>query len=218
MDKWRMSRSVILMGTLSCLIITSSAVPSSRVFAPSAAPEAGAGEEENRNVRLLGNMVTKDVNEFSPEIQKFCTGAENPSLCEETIAPYVEGSLDPMKALEREMQATLEQAREIASQIKSELTNTGTAKNALDALGICKDQYGDILDTINECLGLLAQHNVVDAYFKFSAVISDKSSCDDAFQESPGLDMPFSNDSTTLFQLGGNVLATLDSMVNNHRI
>ncbi|KAL9318827.1 hypothetical protein ACSQ67_015344 [Phaseolus vulgaris] len=50
-----------------------------------------------------------------------------------------------------------------------------------------------------------------------SAVISYKSSCDDAYDESPGVDMPFRQESTILFRLSGNCVTALHTIVNNHK-
>jgi len=74
-----------------------------------------------------------------------------------------------------------------------------------------------MLDAINETIELLGQHNVVDSFYKFSSVISYKTACEDAFVESPGVEIPFSQDSRTLFDLGGNCLGIMNTLVNNHK-
>lgn len=200
MDHFRFNKTLLLIGALSCLLLftTAAAVPSTRL---------------NSGLRHLLATPT-----FSPEITQFCSGTENPSLCAETIAPYLTGSFDPVKALETEINATLKKASEIAAIISKKLNDPTTAKNAMDALDICKSQYGDMLDSIKEAVNMVAQLNVVEAYHKMSAVISYKSSCDNAFTESPGVEMPFAQESTTLFQLGGNCLAVMDTIVNNHKV
>jgi len=71
------------------------------------------------------------------------------------------------------------------------------------------------METVNEAVELLNEQNVVDAYYKFSSVISDQSTCEDAFVESPGVTIPFAEDSHTVYQLGGNCLAIMDAMVNS---
>ncbi|XP_020209848.1 uncharacterized protein LOC109794819, partial [Cajanus cajan] len=180
--------TILIAATLSCLLLSATAVPSSRFFdvniPPSAAPIAQPNFQESKI--SLGGLIAHVAHEFSPQILQFCTGTENPSLCAETIAPYLDGTFDPVKALETEINATLSEAKNIAANISALLDDPATEAAALDALGICKSQYADMVDTIKEAVDLVAQQNVVDAYYKFSAVISYKCSCDDAFVESPG--------------------------------
>ncbi|CAJ1969695.1 unnamed protein product [Sphenostylis stenocarpa] len=189
MDCFVVNKTLLLIGVLSCLLLsTTTAVPSSRP------------------VRTLLAAV------ISPEINQFCIGTENPTLCAETIAPFATIPFDPVKALEAEIKATLQEATRIAGIISKQLVDPATAKNAKDALSICKSQYGDMLDSIKETLDQLAKKNLVEANNKFNVVLSFKSSCDDAIQESPGVVMPFAQDSTKLFQLGGNCLALMDTI------
>ncbi|KAL3031123.1 hypothetical protein AAZX31_02G011200 [Glycine max] len=215
MDHLRFNKTtLVLIGTLSCLLLSITAVPSTRVLelAPSEAPTA---EPTASGISLFDNLLAK---ESSPMILKFCTGTENPTLCAETIAPYLTGTFDPIQALETEINATLEKAEEIAGNIKKMLDDPTTTKNAMDALGICQSQYDNILDNIKETVELVGNQNVVDAWYRFSSVLSYKEACEDAFKESPGVDMPFPEDNTKLFQLSGNCLAVMDGIVNNHKM
>jgi len=195
MDHFRFNKTLLLIGALSCLLTIAAAARSTPL---------------NSGLRHL--LVA------SPELTQFCSGTDNPTLCTETIAPFLDGSFDPVKALETEINATLQKASEIATSISKQLEDPATAKNALDALNICKSQYGDMLDSIKEALNLVSQFNVVDAYHKMSAVISYKSSCDDAYDESPGVEMPFRQEASTLFDLSGNCVTILNTIVNNHKV
>ncbi|KAK7354120.1 hypothetical protein VNO80_19578 [Phaseolus coccineus] len=196
MDHFRFNQTLFLVEVLSCLLLSTIATACSTPL----------------------NSGSRRLLVVSPELTQFCSDTDNPSLCNETIAPFLDGSFNPVKALETEMKATLQKASDIAASISKQLEDPTTAKNALDALNICKSQYGDMLDNINESLNLVAQLNVVDAYHKMSAVISYKSSCDDAYDESPGVIMPFRQESTTLFQLSGNCVTALNTIVNNHKV
>jgi len=169
----------------------------------------------NIDSNAIINGLFKTSPEIRPDILEFCRGTENPTLCSETIAPFMQGSFDPIKALETEMKATLNQTKKVTIIIAEALTNPNTDKRARGALGICKSQYKSIVDTIKEAVELLNQQNVVDAYYKFSSVISDQSTCEDAFVETRGVSIPFPEDSLAVFQLGGNCLAIMDGMVNN---
>ncbi|KAK7344371.1 hypothetical protein VNO77_13895 [Canavalia gladiata] len=213
---------VILLVTLSSFPVFINAVPSTFTLqlSPAGAPSS-VPESTDENVNLLGNLMslTDPVpDKFNPEIVKFCAGTEDPTHCAETITPYLRDGFDPIRALETEINATMVKAKEIAAVIAKLLSDPNTSKKSLEALDICQSQYGDMMDTIKEALQLVAQQNVVDAYYKFSSVISDKSACDDAFKESPGASNPFAQNSEALFQLGGNCLSIMDGIVNNNKL
>ncbi|XP_004495898.1 uncharacterized protein [Cicer arietinum] len=170
---------------------------------------------------LLGTfnpLSAEAAKQVDPEIVKLCIDGENPALCAETISKLLDGPFDPLKALEIEVGATHDQAKAVESTITKLLKDPSTDKKAIDALDICKSQYGNMLDAIKESVKLLEEQNVVDAYYKFNAVISYRSACEDAFVESPGVEMPFSQDSQALFDLGGNCLGIMNALVNNIKL
>ncbi|XP_061338389.1 uncharacterized protein LOC133285218 [Gastrolobium bilobum] len=214
---FRFNKSLLLILSLSYLLVSSNAIPLTRVLhippvgSPTVAPHMDL-------IDGIMSLAAKAVTKISPQISKFCTGTENPTLCAQTIAPFLDGSFDPIKALETLVNATLNHTRKVCGTITKLINDPSTSKNALDALGICKSQYDDIMDTVKEAIELIEQQNVVDAYYKFSSVIGDQSSCEDAFNESPGVNMPFAKDSQTLYQLGGNCLAIMDGIVNNSKL
>ncbi|KAL2345489.1 hypothetical protein Fmac_006774 [Flemingia macrophylla] len=191
-------------------------LPFHTLIAPTPTPQPA--KEPETNILNLGEALkgaSESILKPGPHIMEFCHGTENPTLCADTIAPFFHGSFDPVKALETEIKATLNQTMKVASIIADALASPDTDKNALDVLDVCRSQYESIVDTVKESLELLAQQNVVDAYYKFNSVISDQSACEDAFVESPGVQNPFAGDSLTVFQLGGNCLAIMDSLVNS---
>ncbi|KAJ1412557.1 Pectinesterase inhibitor domain [Sesbania bispinosa] len=207
-------KSLLLTVSLSCLLLSSHAS-----IAPSVSPAPTTSKTEYKvetNIFEEAVKVSQTVFKPEPEVLEFCTGTENPTLCADTIAPYFHGSFDPIKALETEIDATLNKTLSVAGVISKSLNNPSTNKKTLDALDICKSQYKSIVDTIKEAKELLNQQNVVDAYYKFSSVISDRTACEDAFAESPGADSPFADDSFAVYELGGNCLAIMDGIVNNH--
>ncbi|XP_020234861.1 uncharacterized protein LOC109814763 [Cajanus cajan] len=202
------NKNLLLFVSLSTLLISTNAMPLFSLIAPSPSPSSSPSQH------IFDKALKASQNIFQPELIEFCQGTENPTLCADTIAPLFHGTFDPIKALETEIQATLNQTLKVASVIANSLVNPATDKNALDALDICKSQYESIVDTTKESLELLSRQNVVDAYYKFNSVISYQSSCEDAFAESPGVENPFAHDSLTVFQLGGNCLAIMDGLVN----
>ncbi|XP_050892248.1 uncharacterized protein LOC127097808 [Lathyrus oleraceus] len=265
---FRFNKSLLVILSLSSLLLSTNAVPSTRIIdfistsfptaghksriidyistsvpavasssrhidfpsisVPAAAPSSGVIVSGDSNVilehasqsgaTLLGNIADRAAYRAYPEIMNLCIDGENVALCVETILKEMNGPFDPLKALEIEVDATLVQAKTVAGTIQKLLQDPSTDKKAMEALGICHSQYGDMLDAIKEAVDLLQQQNVVDAYYKFNAVIAYKSACDDAFVESPGVKIPFSQDSETLFQLGGNSLGIMNELVNHVRI
>ncbi|KAL9332336.1 hypothetical protein ACSQ67_001946 [Phaseolus vulgaris] len=196
---------------LSSLLLSTHAITD----APSPSPSSSQILSTETNILTIQSNAITTLFKPSSEILDFCKGTENPTLCSETIAPFMQDMFDPIKALETEMEATLNQSKKVSDIISEALTNPNTDQRARGALNICKSQYKSIAQTVKDAVELLNQQNVVDAYYKFSSVISDQSTCEDAFVESRGVTIPFADDSLGVFQLGGNCLAIMDSMVNN---
>ncbi|TKY61699.1 pectinesterase protein [Spatholobus suberectus] len=199
------NKNLLLIVSLSSLLLSTRATP--HIIASSPPPVLSP----NHNTDPIFTKALK----ATQQVVEFCSGTENATLCAETIAPHFQSSFDPIKALETEIEATRNQSMKVAGIIAKSLGDPSTDKKARDALDICKSQYKSIVDATKEAVELLNLHNVVDAYYEFSSVISDHSACEDAFKESPGVSIPFADDSFTVFQLGGNCLFIMDGMVNS---
>ncbi|KAL1350910.1 hypothetical protein HN51_014881 [Arachis hypogaea] len=193
--------------------------------APSPVPSVNPTSELTKTAGLFGGLGSNlfnlklegDAAKFRAQIQHFCTGTENPVLCAKTIAPFVHGFMfDPFKALEAEMKITLNVTLEVHASIVVEVDSPATQDAAKGALHVCKSCYKNMIETIQEALELVQRFDVVDAYYKFSSVLSDRSACDDAFVESKGVTNPISEKSALVYQLGGNCLAIMDGWINNH--
>ncbi|CAL0302381.1 unnamed protein product [Lupinus luteus] len=212
------TKSLFLVVSISALLLSTNAVPTTRSIIPSYNAQTPTG---SRAGSLIGiNTIFKDsakatqqIIRVSPRIILFCKNTENPALCIETIAPNLQDEFNPIMALETEIKATLNQSLKISNIIAQSLDHSSNEAKA--ALRICKSQYRNIVDTIREASDLLNQQNVVDAYYKFSSVMADRSSCEDAIAESHGVENPFAEDSEIIYQLGGNCLAILDGIVNS---
>jgi len=252
----RFNKSLLVILSFSSLLLSSNAVPPTRIstsvpapapapsvqyvdyILPKRKPNAGIGLFENSvphkkqnsasvspddsvfqfgDPNFLGSIAEDIAKNADPEIVKLCVDAESPALCAATISSLLKGPFDPLKALEIEVDFTLKQAKSVAAIITALLKDPSTDKKAIKALDICQTQYNSMLDAINETVELLGQHNVVDSFYKFSSVISYKTTCEDAFVESPGVEIPFSQDSRTLFDLAGNCLGIMNTLVNNHK-
>ncbi|KAK7246117.1 hypothetical protein RIF29_40976 [Crotalaria pallida] len=183
-----MTKTLLLIVSLSSLFLLSDAYRRSRIHA-----------------------VHRDV--ISSDLLKFCEVTTNPNLCAQTIQPhFLDGvNLDPFKALEIEVEATLNETRRTLSIIEELLEKNNLNKSLRDSVKTCKDQYHSILDSIRETKEAIAQRNLIEAKFKFSAVISYQSTCKDQF-ENANNKCPFAEDNEIIFQLGGialDIIATL---------
>ncbi|OIV96009.1 hypothetical protein TanjilG_27113 [Lupinus angustifolius] len=138
------------------------------------------------------------------DLLKFCEHTTNPTLCAQTIQPHVlDGDIDPFKALEIEVEATFNETKKTIAIIDELLTKNNINKSLMSAIKTCKEQYNYILDSIKETKDAIAQHDLIEAKFKFSAVISYQSTCVDEFEN---VECPFAEGSETIFNLGGNTL------------
>ncbi|XP_028786329.1 uncharacterized protein LOC114742217 [Neltuma alba] len=198
------NKKIILVVPLICCSLLSGidAVPSYRVKLleepPSAAPAPSPSDD------LGGNTAAS----HNAQLTALCSDAESPPLCVNTIAPFIQGALDPVVAVKVEMGATMNITTKVSETIKALQAKPDITKDEKASLDICADQYSSIVDTINDCLDSVKQNDVYDAWMKFSSVLSYQQACEDAFKEGGG-SIPFPEDSKTLFQLGGNCLAIL---------
>ncbi|KAG5044134.1 hypothetical protein AAZX31_03G200400 [Glycine max] len=205
--------------SLSFLLLSTHAISS--IIAPSPSPFPTHTNTKTKTIdSIFKKALSKTQNMLkspNPKVLDFCKSTENPTLCGDTIAPFFQGSFfDPIKALLNEVEATHNQTLKVADVIANTLNDPNTNRNAREPLDICRSRYKSIVSTIKEAVELLNQQNVVDAYYKFSSVISDQTTCEDAFVESPGAQFPFPDDSLTVYQLAGNCLAIMDEIVNSH--
>ncbi|KAF1895477.1 hypothetical protein Lal_00044128 [Lupinus albus] len=180
MDYFMMSKTLILVVSLTFLFLLTNAVPSTRPL-----------HIVHHNIRT--------------DLLNFCKHTTNPSLCAQTIQPHINhhDDLDPFKALEIEAQATLNETKKTIAIINELFAENNLNKTLMDAIKTCKKQYRNILDAIRETKDAIAQHDLIEAKFKFSAVISYQSTCKDAFED---VECPFAKYSETIFNLGGNTL------------
>ncbi|OIW17437.1 hypothetical protein TanjilG_22549 [Lupinus angustifolius] len=134
----------------------------------------------------MGNIFkdrgkTTQVIRVSPQVILFCKDTDNPTLCVETIIPYFQDKFNLIVALETEFETALNQSLKISNVIAQALVQP--FNKSTSALNICKSQYKNIVDTINETAELLNQQNIVDVYYKFSTMMVD-TSCEEAIVES----------------------------------
>lgn len=159
----------------------------------------------SRNIHVVKHSLRSQLTDF-------CQKTTNPTLCAKTIQPhFLTGVLDSFKALEVEVDATLDQTKKTVAIIGELLKRHDISKSLKGSLDTCREQYDNILDSIQETKDAIARHDVITAKFKFSAVLSYQASCKDAF-EGIETEFSFSADSDAVFQLGGNCLDIIADM------
>jgi len=171
---------------------------------------------------LIGNATAEshDIHvvhhNLKPDLLNFCKKTTNPTLCEQTVQPhFIKSILDPIKALDIEVDAALVQTQKALVVIGGLLKKPGISKSFKDSLDICKDQYGMILDSIKLTKDAITKRWFHEARSQFSAVISYHAACKDSFE---GIEKEYSllaHDSDALFQLGGNCLDTIADLENS---
>ncbi|CAJ1962900.1 unnamed protein product [Sphenostylis stenocarpa] len=136
-------------------------------------------------------------------VWSLCKYTTNPVVCYKTIIPYAIGvkKFNYYQALEVEILATRDLVMNTTNLISVLLANPGNSKDLKDSLQTCFEQYDNIKDSIKESLNLVAQRNVIEMRFKFSAVLSYLAACTDEFPNSP-----IEKEGQDLFDLGGNCL------------
>ncbi|KAJ1420926.1 Pectinesterase inhibitor domain [Sesbania bispinosa] len=170
---------ILIITSLTSIFLLTNAVPSSR------------------NIHIVHHDLRSDL-------QDLCQKTTNPILCAKTIQPFLGNSaVEPLKALDVEVDATFNQTKKTMDIIGDLLAKQDNPKSIKGSLDTCKQQYSSILDSIKETKDAIANHDVVTAKFKFSAVISFQQTCQDEFKKS---NFPFADDSDAVFQLGGNCL------------
>ncbi|QCD77346.1 pectinesterase inhibitor-like [Vigna unguiculata] len=150
-------------------------------------------------------LSTRDIHLVSRElrenIDQLCKKTTDPALCSKTIQSHsTENTVEPIKALDVEVEATLAEAKNALIKIQSLEAKGGASKSTKDSLNVCEDQYSSMLDAIAETKKAIAKNDVITAKFKFSAVISYQSACQDTFKSDK---LPFNEDSDAVYKLGG---------------
>ncbi|OIV91906.1 hypothetical protein TanjilG_17898 [Lupinus angustifolius] len=138
-------------------------------------------------------------------VTKLCKGTTDPILCVKTILPQMHGNFNAYTALEAEILAAKDQVLKASTVIDSLLKNPTTPKGLKDSLAVCQNQYGVMVDSVNEAIAAVSKRDAWSANLKFSAVFSYRQTCDEAFDpEVPPTNL--SNVEATLKLVAGNVL------------
>jgi hypothetical protein len=176
---YRFNKTLLVILSLSSLLLSSNAVPSTRVAAPAQAPK-------------VAKVVTK------VDFIKLCSNKElrtYETYCIETFSKLFQGpNFDIAKAVEIveiEANASLGADKTIFDTIiKLRNDTTSTNKNVIHALENCIKLYDLIVYQVNRAaLELLPQHNFGDAMYMMS-VLGYNGDCQGSWEEyNPGVEM-----------------------------
>ncbi|XP_019439109.1 PREDICTED: uncharacterized protein LOC109344821 [Lupinus angustifolius] len=154
---------------------------------------------------LLQINATRVPSPLQDGVTKLCSTTTDPVLCVNTILPHLHGDFNPYKALELEIIAAKNQVVKSVAVMDNLIRNPSTTKETKESLIICKDQYGFMIDSINQAIAAVSIPNAREANAKFSAIFSYRQSCELAFEpEVPPVSL--TNEEAALKIVGGNVL------------
>ncbi|CAL0334506.1 unnamed protein product [Lupinus luteus] len=118
---------------------------------------------------LLHTNATRVPAPLQDGVTKLCSTTTDPILCVNTILPQMHGDFNAYKALEVEILAAKNQVVKSVTVIDNLIKNPSTTKETKESLTICKDQYGSMIDSINEAIAAVEKRNAWEANAKFSA-------------------------------------------------
>ncbi|XP_077217740.1 pectinesterase inhibitor-like [Tasmannia lanceolata] len=144
-----------------------------------------------------------------PALKEICGHTDNPDLCVSTVSPLLpsNGVIDATTVLSLEIKACTQHTQDAIAAAKKFATSPGTPPAIATNLGVCSDTYSDALDQLQSATDAIAAHDSHMVNIMLSAAMSDFSSCEDGFMETPGLVSPISSYSDTLMKLTSNCLA-----------
>ncbi|OIW13905.1 hypothetical protein TanjilG_31794 [Lupinus angustifolius] len=119
---------------------------------------------------LLQINATRVPSPLQDGVTKLCSTTTDPVLCVNTILPHLHGDFNPYKALELEIIAAKNQVVKSVAVMDNLIRNPSTTKETKESLIICKDQYGFMIDSINQAIAAVSIPNAREANAKFSEV------------------------------------------------
>ncbi|XP_077252688.1 pectinesterase inhibitor 6-like [Tasmannia lanceolata] len=148
----------------------------------------------------------------SVHIYKICRHARHLGLCMAVAHPMkwaggrVHGPIGPEAICKSSIHATIQkvvQARALATKLtQSHAQNTMSAAN----LNVCREVYTDALGNLMVSIKNMDNRASADLNINLSAVISDVSTCEDGFMETPGVGSPLTKINSVITKLASNNL------------
>ncbi|PON72375.1 Pectinesterase inhibitor domain containing protein [Trema orientale] len=147
---------------------------------------------------------TGDVGTQLSAVKKICGVTEDPDLCVDSILPNLKGAVDPVNALQSEINTFVSIASKAIEQIKISMDDPSTSSTASECLQVCLEIYGSAHANLKQAQDAISSHDMDLLKSVLSGAITDLGTCDDAFAES-GEELPLDND----------LVATMHKLANN---
>lgn len=145
----------------------------------------------------------------SASLKAICSRTDNPVLCDNMLTSYLEGasSITPRSVLEAHMTACSDHTSKAAAFVTTLIANPLTLPIMSASLGVCKDNYADAQDNIDQARAALVAGDKSTVNIMMSAAMSDYETCEDGFMELPGVRSPIASFNDMLSKIGSNCLA-----------
>ncbi|XP_078446779.1 pectinesterase inhibitor-like [Wolffia australiana] len=144
-------------------------------------------------------------------LKQLCNHTDNPVLCFSSVVPFIvpgpDKAVDVSNLLEMQIKACAaktQEAREAATKIAA---NPAAGKLLVAVLQTCTDSYDDAIDNLGSASKALAARDLGTLNSMLSAAMTDYSTCEDGFAETPGLISPMAGFDDVLARLSSNCLA-----------
>ncbi|KAG9449823.1 hypothetical protein H6P81_009788 [Aristolochia fimbriata] len=145
-----------------------------------------------------------------------CKKADHADLCYSAAKHiYKAQPITPAGAAKASILVTLEstkQAKNMANALRAKSSKGNPAAMAKANFNVCQQLYDDAIRNLETSLKALDTRSHFDLMINLSAVLTDYSTCDDAFTEEPGLVSPLAKINSQLNMLTKNNLALADAL------
>ncbi|CAD5172333.1 vegetative cell wall protein gp1-like [Musa acuminata AAA Group] len=141
-------------------------------------------------------------------VSALCSKTDYPDVCSSTIQsfPALVGPVDAAVMLKLHMKACREKAQIAQSQVSALVSHPGASSKLASSLQVCSDMYDDVFDSLDTAADAMASHDKGTLDSMLSGLISDFSTCEDAFTED-SITSPMAAVDDRLTKLASNCLA-----------
>ncbi|RWW22447.1 hypothetical protein GW17_00013352 [Ensete ventricosum] len=145
---------------------------------------------------------------FRDAVSALCSKTDYPDLCRSSIQsfPLPVGPIDASVMLKLHMKACRVRAQIAQSQVSALVNHPGASSKLASSLQVCSDMYDDVFDSLDTAADAMASHDKGTLDSMLSGLISDFSTCEDAFAED-SITSPMAAVDDLLTKLASNCLA-----------
>ncbi|XP_062099840.1 uncharacterized protein LOC133805668 [Humulus lupulus] len=180
---------------------------------PSQAPQQSQSQN-NHDQQYFHSTLPKrrphhksnDQVDLIASINKICSVTQDPKLCAESILPHVRGHVDPVMALQTEINIFIGTMGKGITEMKAALKHSSTGTTTADCLRLCLDMYSTARMDLKQALQAIKSHDIGLLNSLLSGVITNIGTCDDTVSES-GEELPLDTDLVnTIHKLADNCM------------